>query len=109
MTDLEDKAQWLRADSGSSVLLYTLKQIGWRKGQPEMCNDLMIRIENANRSNNDLNPIAERVLATLNLTEDERGARICEALLRRGVSPEKWPDYFRVRALGDALLEKAGS
>jgi len=39
-------------------------------------------------------------------SEDERGARICEALRRKGVSPEKWPDYFRVRAAGDALLAK---
>lgn len=39
-------------------------------------------------------------------SENERGARICEALHRRGVSPEKWPDYLRVRAAGDALLAK---
>jgi len=36
--------------------------------------------------------------------QDERAARICEALMRRGVSPEKWPDYFRVRSAGDELL-----
>ncbi len=40
-------------------------------------------------------------------TEGERAARICEALMRKGVSPEKWPDYFRVRSAGDALLSAA--
>jgi len=38
---------------------------------------------------------------------DERAARICEALHRQGVSPEKWPDYFRNRAAGDQLLARA--
>jgi len=36
--------------------------------------------------------------------QDERAARICEALHRKGVLPEKWADYFRVRSAGDKLL-----
>lgn len=36
---------------------------------------------------------------------DERGARIVEALFIRGVSHEKWPDYFRNREAGNKMLE----
>jgi len=35
---------------------------------------------------------------------NERGARICEILFRKGISPEKWPDYMRFRSAGDALI-----
>lgn len=54
-----------RHDGDTSILLYTLKQDGWRKGQPVMVNDVMIRIENANGSQNDLGAIAERIRADL--------------------------------------------
>jgi hypothetical protein len=47
---------------------------------------------------------AEAENARLTAVEGERAARICEALHRKGVLPEKWPDYFRVREAGDALL-----
>lgn len=49
---------------------------------------------------------ARDAAAEAQVAECEREARICEALLRRGVLPEKWPDYFRVRAAGDELLAK---
>lgn len=45
-----------------SILLYTLKQDGWRKGEPVMVNDFTIRIENANGSVNDLTKIADMIM-----------------------------------------------
>lgn len=98
-----------RADGQDNVLLYSLKQDGWRKGQPIMVNDLMIRIENVNGSTNDLGIVADRITKALDLDEAERSARICEALMRQGVSPEKWSDYFRVREAGDRLLNKTAT
>jgi hypothetical protein len=48
-----------------SILLYTLRQDGWSKGQPLMVNDVMIRIESANGSQTDVAPIANSILAAL--------------------------------------------
>lgn len=59
------RGEWNRSDNEGSILLYTLKQDGWRKGEPIMVNDLTIRIENANGSSNDLTAIAENILAAL--------------------------------------------
>ncbi len=55
----------------------------------------------------DIHAAALERIAALEGAEGERAARICEALLRKGVSPEKWPDYFRVRSAGDELLARA--
>lgn len=57
--------EWHRYENPWSILLYTLKQDGWRKGEPVMVNDLMIRIENAPGSNHDLGLIADKLLAAL--------------------------------------------
>jgi hypothetical protein len=48
-----------------SILLYTLRQDGWSRGQPLMVNDVMIRIESANGSQTDVAPIANSILAAL--------------------------------------------
>lgn len=52
--------------SDGGALLYTLRQDGWRKGEPVMVNDMMIRIEKDNRSTTDLTPVIDKILATLN-------------------------------------------
>lgn len=59
------EAEWHRDDNESSILLYTLKQDGWRRGEPLMVNDLTIRIENANGSQNDLRVVAADILKAL--------------------------------------------
>lgn len=54
--------EWLRAGN----LLYTLRQNGWRKGEPVMVNDLMIQVEAAPGSESDPEPIIATILAALN-------------------------------------------
>lgn len=46
-------------------LIYSLMQDGWRKGQPVMVNDVMIRVEACNRSETDIEPIVQTILAAL--------------------------------------------
>lgn len=60
-----DTPKWHCFENEYSILLYTLKQDGWRRGEPVMVNDLTIRIENANGSTDDLGPIADKLLAAL--------------------------------------------
>jgi len=55
--------EWNIAATASSVLLYTLKHDGWRKGEEIMVNDMTVRLENANGSNNDLMKNALRMMA----------------------------------------------
>jgi len=57
--------EWFRQDGDGVVLLYTLKQNGWHRGEPVMVNDVMIRIENAPGSSNDLGALADGILKTL--------------------------------------------
>lgn len=56
---------WHVASNSGSVLVYCLKQDGWRKGEPVMVNDIMIRVENANRSSNELQPIVDAIMRAL--------------------------------------------
>ena len=72
--------EWHRSESEYSILLYTLKQDGWHRGEPAMVNDLMIRIENANGSTNDLGPIADKLLAALTSAQEEN-ERLREVLI----------------------------
>lgn len=58
--------EWHRSENEWSILLYTLKQDGWKRGEPVMVNDLTIRIENGPGSVNDLGAIADKLLAALN-------------------------------------------
>lgn len=53
--------EWLREGS----LIYSLMQDGWRKGQPVMVNDVMIRVEVANRSTTDIEPIIQTIMSAL--------------------------------------------
>lgn len=57
--------EWHRADGSMSTLLYTLRQDGWRKGEPVMVNDVMVRIEKSPKSETDLEPIIASILSTL--------------------------------------------
>lgn len=56
---------WNVLSNHGAVLIYCLKQDGWRKGEPVLVNDVTIRIENANRSNHDLTQIAGTILRAL--------------------------------------------
>ena len=77
---------WLVDESEHGTLIYRLKEDGWRKGVPVMVNDVTIRIENSNRSDNDLHPITARILAALDPAPDhaewnaalEDAAKVCE-------------------------------
>jgi hypothetical protein len=63
---VQDVAEgWQVASNSGSVLIYCLKQDGWRKGEPVMVNDIMIRVENANRSSNELQPIVDAIMRAL--------------------------------------------
>ena len=63
--DAPYQREWNMDESEYGTLIYSLKQDGWRKGEPIMVNDVTIRIENANGSSHDLGPIAARILAAL--------------------------------------------
>lgn len=67
-------SEWHRAGE-ECILLYTLKQDGWRRGEPMMVNDITIRIENANGSSNDLATIADVVLSALTEQQGEDHGR----------------------------------
>lgn len=53
--------EWVREDYGNSTLLYTLKQQGWRKGEPIMVNDKTVRVE----FDGDREPVIAAILAAL--------------------------------------------
>lgn len=59
------KGEWHRADGDKSILLYTLRQDGWRKGEAVMVNDVTVRIEAANGSESPIEPIASAILSAL--------------------------------------------
>lgn len=80
-----EQVEWHRADSDRSILLYTLKQDGWRKGEPMMVNDLTVRIENATGSDHDLVPIADAILAALASRHQEPVNE-----------PGEWPDVDEI-------------
>lgn len=57
---------WHRSDNEyGGVMLYTLREDGWRKGQPVMVNDVTIRIERAHGSEADVEAIVRRVGSAL--------------------------------------------
>ncbi len=63
---VQDVAEgWSVISNHGSVLIYCLKQNGWRKGEPVMVNDVTIRIENAAGSNHDLTDIADAIIRSL--------------------------------------------
>ena len=68
--DAPDQGEWNMDESEYGTLIYSLKEDGWRKGEPIMVNDVTIRIENANGSSHDLGPIAARILSALEPAPD---------------------------------------
>ena len=59
------QGEWHRENGERSILLYTLRQDGWRKGQPVLVNDVTVRIELCSGSSTDISRIADTILATL--------------------------------------------
>jgi hypothetical protein len=78
-------SEWHRHTNERSILLFTLKQQGWKRGHPIMVNDVMIRIENAPGSDNDLHALSETILAALTPASDDRA----EGLLKEAVEVAK--------------------
>lgn len=61
-----EDSEWHRSNgSMGDVLLYTLREDGWRRGKPMMVNDVMVRIERANGSKIDIEPIVQRIRSAL--------------------------------------------
>lgn len=57
---------WHRSDNAyGGTMLYSLREDGWRKGEPVMVNDVTIRIERAPGSETDIEPIIQRIRAAL--------------------------------------------
>ncbi|RYG87653.1 MAG: hypothetical protein EON59_06790 [Alphaproteobacteria bacterium] len=52
---------------GRSALIYTLRQEGWRKGEPILVNDTEVRVLAAPRSETEIRPIAAAVYEALAL------------------------------------------
>lgn len=62
----QEARQWHRSDRASGdVMLYTLRQDGWRKGDPVMVNDVTILIEAAPGSAANVKQIAAALHAAL--------------------------------------------
>lgn len=60
------EGEWHRVDrSAGSVLLYTLREEGWRRGEPVMVNDVMINIDRGSGSSTDIEPIVQRIRSAL--------------------------------------------
>lgn len=60
------EGEWHRVDrSADSVLLYTLREEGWRRGEPVMVNDVMINIDRGSGSSTDIEPIVQRIRSAL--------------------------------------------
>lgn len=60
-------SEWHRADrpGGGSVMLYTLREEGRRRGEPVMTNDVMINIDRGTGSSTDIEPIVQRIRSAL--------------------------------------------
>jgi len=48
-----------------SILLYSSRQDGWRKGQPVLVNDVTIRIERGRGSSTDIEAVAAHILRAI--------------------------------------------
>lgn len=62
-------SEWHRVDrpGTGSVLLYTLREEGWRRGEPVMVNDVMINIDRGSGSTTDIEPIVQRIRSALSI------------------------------------------
>lgn len=74
---------WHRSDNAyGGVMLYSLREDGWRKGAPVMVNDVTIRIERATGSETDIEPIVQRIrsaLVDVPAVESEPDGWLCSA------------------------------
>lgn len=58
--------EWLvEYNDYGSALVYTLREDGFRRGEPVMVNDVTIRVEPANKSKTDIAPIVDKIHAAL--------------------------------------------
>lgn len=81
---IEGEPKWLRAGD----LLYTLEQVGWRKGQPVEQNRLMVRIDGGpNATPAEKEALVQRVLAALSDGEGRVPSSTNEASQALGTSP----------------------
>jgi hypothetical protein len=69
MTSITETAQvegtWYREDGASSILLYTLRQKGWHRGEPVLVNDLTITIQRVQGSEASIEDVADRLMKEL--------------------------------------------
>ena len=72
-TDLDNEAEEIQPPTWhcsqyerGGALLYTLRQEGWRKGEPIMVNDLMIKVEPDHNSTTDCQPLISKLMTFLN-------------------------------------------
>lgn len=101
---------WHRADSQGvdQVVLYTLKEQGWRRGKPIMVNDVTVIIRTDNGSTTPLEPIVQTILAALTRPPEAEG--LCEATHRHkkrgstyaliGIGRMQAEDWFAVDSDG---------
>ena len=62
VTDAQDEAgQWQRIDREDSVMLYTLRTESYRRGTPQMVNDVMVNITRGHGSSADLKATADLI------------------------------------------------
>lgn len=76
--DGEREADWKVSFSsdGGSALIYSLRQDGWRHGQPLMVNDIEVRVSASAKSESDINPVVQAILSALRpLSPDQPSAR----------------------------------
>lgn len=88
----QERATWLRA----GYLLYTLEQIGWRKGKPVEQNRLMVQISGGpNATAAEVEGLLQRVLSALSSAEqvEREGSR--DALLNPPLSSGGGEDRMR--------------
>ena len=111
----EGEQEWHRIDGPGSILLYTLMQDGWRKGEPVMVNDVMVRIEAANGSETPIEQIAERILSTLSNPPAQPGWRSMDSAPNDGTKIQvwadgyEWPEIIYYERYDDATAAEAGS
>ncbi len=62
-------SDWHMTETHNGVLIYSLKQDGWKKGEPVMVNDMAIRVElqnnHAGNSTANVKDVAARILSAL--------------------------------------------
>lgn len=107
--------EWHRSDGSMSTLLYTLRQDGWRKGEPVMFNDVMVRIEKSPKSETDLEPIITCILSALITPpaslrdENERLRTALQAIIDMNVqyAADKYGDASKAETMACVMTARA--